>query len=437
MKTTQLAQAVALLSLLAGTGMAGTVSREVRYAGSGYSGSGYSGSGYSGSGYYGSTGGGYSGSGYYGSTGGGYSGSGYSGSISTMVSHRYDRFDTDEDVIEEYYEGWQEARHTSYSSRRTIPGAAGEEALAFTRGSLWFNWTAPKDGYASFSTRGSQSTPNWGCDTKLTVYRLVSPASLLNSGAYWYREYYDNYSNEWFSEVADYTAQTANYDWDYLYDADGNKVDRYAIPDGTSWGVEMTSNEDEEVDIYEWTSLGSFDAERGRSYVVKVDAWDPGEVRLAWHMDGNEAEVAKSVYRFYSKGYKGHFYTMDENEMWSIRQTNPNWKYEGEAYASNYDGGGRLVPLYRFYSKGYRAHFFTIDPDERDTLILTNPNWKFEGIAFYVQDGPAEDTMPVYRFWSKKYRHHFYTMDEAEMWSIRQTNPNWKYEGIAYYAVPD
>jgi len=384
---------------------------------------------------YGSSGGSYGSSGgYYGSSGGYYGSSG--GAISDMVSHRFDRFDTDEEVVEEYYEGWQEAPHSSYSSRRTIPGAAGEEPLAFTKGDLWFQWKAPQDGPVSFSTRGSQSTPEWGCDTRLAVYRIVSPQSLLNSGAYWFREQYDEHSNEWSSEIADYTDATKNYNWDYLYDANGNKVDRYAIPDGTSWGLEMASNEDEESNIYEWTSLAGFSAEKDSSYVVKVEAYDPGEVRLAWHMDGNEAEVAKSVHRFYSKNYKGHFYTMDEDEKDSLIRTNPNWRYEGESYASNYDGGGRLVPLYRFYSKGYRAHFFTIDIDERDELILTNPNWKFEGIAYYVLDGPTEDTQPVYRFWSKEYRHHFYTMDEAEKDNLIATNPHWKYEGIAYYAVP-
>ncbi len=163
-------------------------------------------------GYYGSTGGG-----YYGSTGGGYYGStgGYYGSsgphIIDFLDDRFDHFDTDEDIVEEYYEGWQEASHNTYATRRTIPGAAGEESLAFTRDCLWFNWKAPKDGCMSFSTRGSQSTPDWGCDTRLAVYRVVSPQSLLNSGAYWRHSFYDTNAGEWREEHIALTGDTVTY----------------------------------------------------------------------------------------------------------------------------------------------------------------------------------------------------------------------------------
>ena len=42
------------------------------------------------------------------------------------------------------------------------------------------------------------------------------------------------------------------------------------------------------------------------------------------------------------------------------------------------------VPVYRFWSKGYRHHFFTTNEAERDELDANNPNWKYEGVAFYA-----------------------------------------------------
>ena len=143
------------------------------------------------------------------------------------------------------------------------------------------------------------------------------------------------------------------------------------------------------------------------------------------------------VFRFYSKNYKGHFYTMDPAESATLMCTNPNWKYEGVAYYAAKTQLDGTVPLYRFYSKNYRGHFYTIDEEEMRTVRDTNPNWKYEGIAFFVYpDGdsaPNGTATPVFRFWSKIYRHHFYTISEAEMQTIRDTNPNWKYENVAFW----
>ena len=47
------------------------------------------------------------------------------------------------------------------------------------------------------------------------------------------------------------------------------------------------------------------------------------------------------------------------------------------------------MPVFRFWSKGYRHHFYTIDEAEMRTVRDTNPNWKYEGIAFYAL--PMED----------------------------------------------
>ena len=140
------------------------------------------------------------------------------------------------------------------------------------------------------------------------------------------------------------------------------------------------------------------------------------------------------VYRFYSKTYKGHFFTTDRPERDSLILSNPNWNYEGAAFFTYENRAAGTVPAYRFYSKAYRGHFYTIDEQEMTSIRATNPNWRYEGVAYYVRSTPGAGTMPVYRFWSNAYRHHFFTTDEAEKDNLIATNPNWKYEGIAYYA---
>ncbi len=144
---------------------------------------------------------------------------------------------------------------------------------------------------------------------------------------------------------------------------------------------------------------------------------------------------ASPVYRFYSKNYKGHFFTIDEDEMWTIRNTNRNWSFEGTAYRAFTNQVNGTVPLHRFYSKGYRGHFFTIDADEAE-VVKKNRNWKYEGVAYYVYPQKVDGSVPVFRFWSKGYRHHFYTINESEKNTLIATNPNWAYEGEAFYALP-
>ena len=67
----------------------------------------------------------------------------------------------------------------------------------------------------------------------------------------------------------------------------------------------------------------------------------------------------------------------------------------GESGFGSYDTGWKQIhniapySVFRFYSKNYKGHFFTIDETEKDDLIANNPNWKYEGIAFYAL--PAAD----------------------------------------------
>jgi len=176
------------------------------------------------------------------------------------------------------------------------------------------------------------------------------------------------------------------------------------------------------------------------SRVTEDSVWErTGNPGNSWGNDivlpGLVTEQPLPVFRFYSKNYRGHFFTIDEKEKNILIATNPNWKYEGEAYRAFMEEAPGTTALYRFYSKGYRGHFFTVDAEEAET-VKKNPNWKYEGIAYYVYPEKVECSVPVFRFWSKAYRHHFYTTDEAEKDTLIATNPNWKYETVAFWALP-
>ena len=151
--------------------------------------------------------------------------------------------------------------------------------------------------------------------------------------------------------------------------------------------------------------------------------------------DAAQALVSVPIYRFYSKKYRGHFFTIDEGEKDDLVNKNPNWRYEGIAYYAFGEKGEGMVTLHRFYSKKYSGHFFTIDEEEMRRVRDTNPNWKYEGEAYYVYPDEVEGSVPVFRFWSKEYRHHFYTTNVDEKDDLIAHNPKWKYEGIAFYAL--
>lgn len=144
----------------------------------------------------------------------------------------------------------------------------------------------------------------------------------------------------------------------------------------------------------------------------------------------------KTVWRFYSKKYKGHFFTIDEKEKNDLIAKNPNWDFEGGAYRAYTNHMSGTVKLHRFYSKKYKGHFYTVDETEKVDLEKNNPNWNYEGVAYYVYPEEVSGSVPVFRFWSKKYKHHFYTIDEEEKADLVANNPNWAFERIAFYARP-
>ena len=92
------------------------------------------------------------------------------------------------------------------------------------------------------------------------------------------------------------------------------------------------------------------------------------------------------------------------------------------------------VPVYRFFNSQTSAHFYTISETERDTVRNTLPQFSYEGMAFSVSPTAQAGLSPVYRFFNSQTGVHFYSISEEEKTHILQTLPQLNYEGIAYYA---
>ncbi len=140
------------------------------------------------------------------------------------------------------------------------------------------------------------------------------------------------------------------------------------------------------------------------------------------------------VYRFWSDGYKSHFYTNSETEKENVLANDPNWCLENVAFKIDKFRSENTVSIHRFWSSNYRSHFYTASETEKSKLITSNPNWTYEGVAFYgYGNNKNRDAIPIYRFWSSNYRSHFYTASETEKSKLITSNPNWTYEGVAFY----
>ena len=146
------------------------------------------------------------------------------------------------------------------------------------------------------------------------------------------------------------------------------------------------------------------------------------------------------VYRFFSTETNTHFFTISEEEMDTIIDNYPWYRYEGIAWYAYPPGyqESNTYPVYRFFSTETNTHFFTISEEEMDTIIDNYPWYRYEGIAWYAYPPGYQEsnTYPVYRFFSTETNTHFFTISEEEMDTIIDNYPWYRYEGIAWYAYP-
>jgi hypothetical protein len=79
---------------------------------------------------------------------------------------------------------------------------------------------------------------------------------------------------------------------------------------------------------------------------------------------------------------------MDEYEKsYIISHFPPSvWRYEGVSYCASKQQEPGMSPVYRFYSKQLKTHLYTMDENEMQTIRATFPEdtWRFEGVAYFT-----------------------------------------------------
>ena len=112
-------------------------------------------------------------------------------------------------------------------------------------------------------------------------------------------------------------------------------------------------------------------------------------VKLGWNYEGygwvadatpstDDAKTKQAVYRLYNPNAGDHHYTMDENEVKTLKAY--GWKDEGTGW---YSATGDTVEVYRQYNpyaNGAGSHNYTTDKAENDYLVSLG--WIYEGAAW-------------------------------------------------------
>ena len=164
--------------------------------------------------------------------------------------------------------------------------------------------------------------------------------------------------------------------------------------------------------------------------------WGIGDVVL---FNFSAQSPLAEVHKFYNPTSGAYFFSMNEEEVNTVKSSNPAWSYLGAAFKVESENEFNNVPVYRFYNFLSASHFYTANESERDTVIANLSHYlRYEGIAFYVRPNQIAGTLPVYRFYLPKTASHYFTIDEAEKEQIRQSGDPSKiqYEGIAWFSKP-
>ena len=132
----------------------------------------------------------------------------------------------------------------------------------------------------------------------------------------------------------------------------------------------------------------------------------------------------------------------DENRIIDTGGAGPGWQRTGETFQSSRPEavyGAKRV--FRFYAPGAHSHFFTADPGECGMLRNLDPGWQFEGDAFGaalpVNGACPTGTQPIYRLYNNRWmyndsNHRFVT--RPDLYAAMQAS-GWIGEGVAMCAV--
>ena len=139
------------------------------------------------------------------------------------------------------------------------------------------------------------------------------------------------------------------------------------------------------------------------------------------------------VYRFFNTRTQAHFYTTSATERDQIRNTLPQFQYEGEAFSAMGAAGAGLSPVHRFFNTQTGVHFYTISDDEKNHIQATLPQFRYEGVAYHASKVAGAGLIPLHRFYLATRGFHFYSASPTEAAYIKTTLPQYVYEGVAYH----
>jgi Protein of unknown function (DUF1566)/Repeat of unknown function (DUF5648) len=106
-----------------------------------------------------------------------------------------------------------------------------------------------------------------------------------------------------------------------------------------------------------------------------------------------QVDELSPVYRFYNTRTGAHFYTINPSERDHVIATLSSvFTYEGVAWYGSTVPGPGWSPIYRFFNTATGTHFYTATPAERDNVRNTLPNFNYEGIGYYVRLSGLLDT---------------------------------------------
>jgi hypothetical protein len=118
------------------------------------------------------------------------------------------------------------------------------------------------------------------------------------------------------------------------------------------------------------------------------------------------------VYRFAKISTGAYFYTGNQWEADNIRDTLPDFRYEGIAFYQSDAASGS--PVYRFANLDNGGYFYTASAWERDNTIANYPNMRYEGSTFSVAPAGDPAASPVYRVANLQNGAYLYTTNPAE-----------------------
>ncbi|RMH73420.1 MAG: CAP domain-containing protein [Cyanobacteria bacterium J007] len=141
----------------------------------------------------------------------------------------------------------------------------------------------------------------------------------------------------------------------------------------------------------------------------------------------------QGIYRFFDTLTGTHFYTASPEERDNIRNSLPQYNYEGSSFSTPAVPTSETAPIHRFFNTQTGTHFFTISEQEMNQVRSTLPQYNYEGVAYQAYPESGLGTTPLYRFFNAVTGTHFYTPSAEERDVVMESLPNYNYEGVAYH----